>query len=31
MGGEYLPDRRETELEIARININSATRDVTSV
>jgi len=31
MGGEYLPDRRETELEIARINIDSTTSDVTSV
>jgi hypothetical protein len=31
MGGEYLPDRRETEVEIARININSVTSDVTSV
>ena len=31
MGGEYLPDRRETEVEIARINIDSTTGDVTSV
>jgi hypothetical protein len=31
MGGEYLPDRRETEVEIARINIDSTTSDVTSV
>jgi hypothetical protein len=31
MGGEYLPDRRETEVEIARINIASTTGDVTSV
>ena len=30
MGGEYLPDRRETEAEVARININSITSDVTS-
>jgi hypothetical protein len=31
MGGEYLPNRKETEVEIARININSTTSDVTSV
>ncbi len=31
MGGEYLPDRRDTEVEIARINIDSTTSDVTSV
>ena len=31
MGGEYLPDRQETEVEIARINIDSTTGDVTSV
>ena len=31
MGGEYLPDRRETEVEIARINIDSITSNVTSV
>jgi len=31
MGGEHLPDRRETEVEIARINIDSTTSDVTSV
>jgi hypothetical protein len=31
MGGEYLPARRETEVEIARINIDSTTSDVTSV
>ncbi len=31
MGGEYLPDRAETEIEIARINIASTTSDVTSV
>jgi hypothetical protein len=31
MGGEYLPDRRDTEMEIARINIDSTTSDVTSV
>lgn len=31
MGGEYLPNRKETELEIARINIDSTTSDVTSV
>jgi hypothetical protein len=30
MGGEYLPDRRDTEVEIARINIDSTTSDVTS-
>jgi hypothetical protein len=28
MGGEYLPDRRDTEVEIARINIDSTTSDV---
>ena len=31
MGGEYLPNRDETEIEIARINIDSTTSDVTSV
>ena len=31
MGGEYLPDRSEREVEIARITIASVTRDVTSV
>lgn len=31
MGGEYLPDRQETEVEIARITIASTTRDVTCV
>jgi hypothetical protein len=31
MGGEYLPDRQDTEVEIARINIDSTTSDVTSV
>ena len=31
MGGEYLPDHDEGELEIARITIDSTTRDVTSV
>lgn len=31
MGGEYLPDRTATEIEIARINIASTTSDVTSV
>ena len=31
MGGEHLQDRRETEVEIARININSVASDVTSV
>lgn len=31
MGGEYLPNRQETEVEIARINIDSTTSDVTSV
>ena len=31
MGGEYLPDRRDTEVEIARLNIDSTTSDVTSV
>jgi hypothetical protein len=31
MGGEYLPDRRDTEVEIARINIDSTTSDVTSI
>ena len=31
MGGEYLPDRRGRELEIARITIQSTTRDVTCV
>ena len=31
MGGEYLPNRQETEIEIARINIKSTLSDVTSV
>ena len=31
MGGEYLPNREETEVEIARITIDSTTSDVTSV
>lgn len=31
MGGEYLPDRRGRELEIARITIQSTTQDVSSV
>ena len=31
MGGEYLPNRQETEIEIARINISSTLSDVTSV
>jgi hypothetical protein len=31
MGGEYLPDRRTTELEIVRITIQSTTQDVTCV
>jgi hypothetical protein len=31
MGGEYLPNRQETEVEIARINIDSTTSDVTSI
>lgn len=31
MGGEYLPDRRGRELEIARITIRSTTQDVTCV
>lgn len=31
MGGEYLPDLDETEIEIARISINSTTGDVTSM
>jgi len=31
MGGEYLPDLLETEVEIARITIASVTRDVTSM
>ena len=31
MGGEYLPDLDEGEIEIARINIASTTSDVTSV
>jgi hypothetical protein len=31
MGGEYLPDQDEDEIEIARIEINSTTGDVTSV
>jgi hypothetical protein len=31
MGGEYLPDMAEDEVEIARIEIRSTTSDVTSV
>lgn len=31
MGGEYLPDLDETEIEIARISIKSTTGDVTSM
>jgi len=31
MGGEYLPDMGEREIEIARISINSTTSDVTGV
>jgi hypothetical protein len=31
MGGEYLPDLTQSEVEIARITIASTTRDVTSV
>lgn len=31
MGGEYLPSRQETEVEITRINIDSTTSDVTSI
>lgn len=31
MGGEYLPDMLEQEIEIARISIHSTTSDVTSV
>jgi hypothetical protein len=31
MGGEYLPDQQENEIEIARITIASTTSDVTSV
>jgi hypothetical protein len=31
MGGEYLPDKGNDEVEIARITINSTTQDVTSV
>ncbi|MEQ1801791.1 MAG: hypothetical protein ABL989_07715 [Gammaproteobacteria bacterium] len=31
MGGEYLPDTNEQEVEIARISIHSVTSDVTSV
>ena len=31
MGGEYLPDQEDGEVEIARIEINSTTGDVTSV
>jgi hypothetical protein len=31
MGGEYLPDRQDNEVEIARITIASSTRDVTCV
>ena len=31
MGGEYLPDRQEEEIEIARITIASTTQDVTCI
>jgi hypothetical protein len=31
MGGEYLPDQQENEIEIARVTIASTTSDVTSV
>jgi hypothetical protein len=31
MGGEYLPDKVNDEIEIARITLNSTTQDVTSV
>ena len=31
MGGEYLPDQKDDEVEIARITIASTTQDVTSV
>ena len=31
MGGEYLPGLKEEEIEIARINVDSTTSDVTSV
>ena len=31
MGGEYLPDHRENEVEIARVTIASVTQDVTSI
>jgi hypothetical protein len=31
MGGEYLPDRQEKEIEIARITIASVTQDVTCI
>ena len=31
MGGEYLPEKITSEVEIARITINSTTQDVTSV
>jgi hypothetical protein len=31
MGGEYLPDLKQDEVEIARITIASTTQDVTSV
>lgn len=31
MGGEYLPNLQDTEIEIARISIQSVTSDVTSV
>jgi hypothetical protein len=31
MGGEYLPDMDEQEVEIARITLQSVTQDVTSV
>jgi hypothetical protein len=31
MGGEYQPNRKETENEVARLNIDSTTSDVTSL
>ena len=31
MGGEYLPDRDDAEIEIARITIASSTQDVTCI
>jgi hypothetical protein len=31
MGGEYLPNRQDTEVEIARINIDSTTSDVVCI